>query len=95
MRHGAVGSEELGVDEALVWRRRCGASWWCFPSASRNPRSVGIWERVVAAVNLVFCAPAPLPFYIARVTGAHQPYKLGAPDQGAIKGIWPDLWIGP
>ena len=36
----------------------------------------------------------PSRFYIARATGAHQPYKLGAPDQGAIKGIWPDLWIG-
>jgi len=31
----------------------------------------------VAAVNHITRAPAPLPFYIARATGAHQPYGLG------------------
>ena len=46
-------------------QRRGGAS--LRPRA--NPRSAGMWERVVAAVNLVFYAPAPLPFYIARVMG--------------------------
>jgi len=43
-----------------------------------------LWEGFVAA-NLVVLAPAPLPFYIARVTGAHQPDGLGAPDQGASR----------
>ena len=52
MRHGADGGEELGVAEVRIQRLRWGAMWWCFPSASRNPRSLGMWERVVAAVNL-------------------------------------------
>ena len=37
------------------------------------------------AANLVVRAPAPLPFFIARATGAHQPDGLGAPDQGAVR----------
>jgi len=69
--------------------------WWRFPSASHNPRSVGVWERVVAAVNLVSCASAPLLFYIARATGAHQPYGLDAPDQGVFKGSGPIFGSGP
>ena len=36
--------------------------------ASRRPRAtrdrIGMWERVEAAVNIVSCAPDPLPFYI-------------------------------
>ena len=39
----------------------------------------------MAAANLVVRAPAPLPFFIARATGAHQPDGLGAPDQGAVR----------
>jgi len=49
----------------------------------------------VAAVNLITRASAPLPFYIARATGAHQLYGLDAPDQGVFMGLQPDLWIGP
>ena len=60
-----------------------------------NPRSVGMWERAVAAVNHVFHAPAPLPFYIARATGAHQQYGLDAPDQGVFKGSGPIFGSGP
>ena len=60
MHHCSNGGEVVGVNEALVRRRRCGAAWWCFPSASRNPRSVGMWERVVAAVNLVYSVPRSL-----------------------------------
>ena len=37
------------------------------------------------AANLVGRAPAPLPFYIARATGAHQLDGLGVPDQGASR----------
>ena len=37
------------------------------------------------AANLVVRAPAPLPFYIARATGTHQPDGLGALDQGALR----------
>ena len=48
----------------------------------------------MAAVNHVFHAPAPLPFYIARATGAHQPYGLDTPD-GCDQEARPDLWIGP
>ena len=67
----------------------------CFPSASRFPRSVGfLWEGFVAA-NLVVRAPAPLPFYIARATGVHQPYGLDAPDQGVFKGSGPIFGSGP
>ena len=62
---------------------------------SANPKSVGMWERVVAAINLVLRAPAPLPFYIVRVTGAHQPYGLDAPDQGVFKGSGPIFGSGP
>ena len=40
----------------------------------------------MATVNLVVRAPAPLPFFIARATGAHRPDVLGAPDQGAVRG---------
>ena len=43
-----------------------------------------LWEGFVAA-NLVVRSPAPLPFYIVRATGAHQPDGLGAPDQGASR----------
>ena len=39
----------------------------------------------MAAGNLVTRAPVPLPFYIARATGAHQPDGLGAPDQGELR----------
>ena len=39
----------------------------------------------MAAANLVVRAPAPLPFFIARATGAHQPDGLGAPDQGTVR----------
>ena len=81
----------LAVDSTGTGRRResrKGATWWrrwSFPSASRFPRSVGfLWEGFVAA-NLVGRAPAPLPFYIAWATGAHQPDGLGAPDQGASR----------
>ena len=95
MRHGTDGGEELGVAEVRIRQRRWGVTWWHFPSASRNPRSVGMWERVVAAVNLVFRAPASLPFYIARVTGAHQPYGLDAPDQGVFKGSGPIFGSDP
>jgi len=35
--------------------------------------------------NLVVRAPAPLPFYIALATRAHQPDGLGAPDKGASR----------
>ena len=62
-------------------QRGGGASRW--PRA--NLRSAEKWERVVAAVNLECRAPAPLPFFIARATGAHQPYGLDAPDQGVFK----------
>ena len=48
-----------------------------------------MWERAVAAVNHVFHAPAPLLFYIARATRAHQPYGLDTPDQGVFKGFGP------
>jgi len=44
-----------------------------------------MWGRVVAEVNLGIRAPAPLPILIAWATGAHQPYGLDTPDQGAIK----------
>lgn len=37
------------------------------------------------AANLVVRASAPLPFFISRATGAHQPDELGAPDQGAVR----------
>jgi len=43
-----------------------------------------LWEGFVAA-NLVGRASAPLPFYIARATGAHQPDGLGVPNQGASR----------
>ena len=69
------GSARCGSGGGDGQRRGCAS---CRPRA--NPRSLGMWERVVAAVNLVFCAPAPLPFYIAQATGAHQPYGLDAPD---------------
>ena len=39
----------------------------------------------MAVANLVTRSLAPLPFYIARATGAHQPDGLGAPDQGAVR----------
>ena len=69
------------------------SDWWSREDAGgdshqphANSRPVGMWERTVTAVNLVFHAPAPLPFDIARATGAHQPYGLDAPDQGVFKG---------
>ena len=37
------------------------------------------------AANLVVRASAPLPFFISRATGAHQPDGLGVPDQGASR----------
>jgi len=43
-----------------------------------------LWEGFVAA-NLVVRAPAPLPFYIALATRAHQPDGLDAPDKGASR----------
>ena len=46
-----------------------------------------MWESVVAVVNLVSRAPAPLPFYIARATG-------DAPDQGVFKGSGPIFGSG-
>jgi len=49
----------------------------------------------VAVVNLMFHASAPLPFYIARAMGAHQPYGLDAPDQGVFKGFSPIFGSGP
>jgi len=49
----------------------------------------------VAAVNLITRAPAPLPFYIARATRAHQPYGLDAPDQGVFMGFGPIFGSGP
>ena len=49
----------------------------------------------MAAGNLVIRASAPLPFYIARATGAHQPYGLDAPDQGVFKGSGPIFGSGP
>ena len=77
-------------------------SWWSREDAGgashrprANPRSLGMWERVVAVVNLVSRALAPLPFYIARATGAHQPYGLDAPDQGVFKGSGPIFGSGP
>ena len=39
----------------------------------------------MVAANLVSRAPAPLPFYLARATGTHQPDGLGALDQGALR----------
>ena len=39
----------------------------------------------MATANLVVRAPAPLPFFIARATGAHQPDGLGAPDQSTVR----------
>jgi hypothetical protein len=54
-----------------------------------------MWERVVAAVNLASRAPAPLSFYIARATGAHQPYGLDAADQGVFKRSGPIFGSGP
>ena len=66
--------------------------------ASRRPRanlrSPGKWERVVAAVNLECRAPVPLPFFIARATGAHQPYGLDTPDQGMFKRYSPIFGSG-
>jgi len=44
----------------------------------------------VAAVNHITRAPAPLPFYIARATGAHQPYGLGV-----FMGFGPIFGSGP
>jgi len=77
--------------------RRCGCR--VAGGSSRRPRakprSVGMWERVVAAVNLVSSASTPLPFYIARATGGHQPYGLDAPDQGVFKGSGPIFGSGP
>ena len=87
---GGAGRDALRVSTGTGrrWESRKGAMWWrwwSFPSASRFPRSVGfLWEGFVAA-NLVGRAPAPLPFYIARATGAHQPDGLGVPDQGASR----------
>jgi len=49
----------------------------------------------VAAVNLITRASAPLPFYIARATGAHQLYGLDAPDQGVFMGFGPIFGSGP
>jgi len=64
--------------------------------ASRRPRAtldrMGMWEREVTAVNLGGRAPAPLPIFIARATGAHQPYGLRL---GCDQEARPDLWIGP
>ena len=51
-----------------------------------------LWEGFVAA-NLVVRALAPLPFFIARATGAHQPDGLGAPDQGTVREF--DSAFGP
>ena len=48
----------------------------------------------MAAVNLVTRAPGPLLFYIARATGAHQPYGLDALDQGAFKESGPIFGSG-
>ena len=47
----------------------------------------------MAAVNLITRASAPLPFYIARATGAHQLYGLDAPDQGANQELT-SRWAG-
>ena len=60
-----------------------------------NPRSVGMWEREVAAVNLGERAPVPLLFFIARSTGANQPYLAGRPRSGRNQRVRADLWIVP
>ena len=65
----------------------------CWPRATLD--RMGMWEREVTAVNLGGHAPAPLPFFIARATGAHQPYGLDAPDQGVFKGSGPIFGSGP
>ena len=84
------------VDPVVVVAER--DRWRSFPSsrgrrggsggASRRPRAspdrIGTWEREVAVI-LGVCAPTPLLFFIARATGAHQPYELDTPDQGVIK----------
>jgi len=49
----------------------------------------------VAAVNLITRAPTPLPFYIARAIGAHQPYGLDAPNQGVFMGFGLIFGSGP
>ena len=85
------------VDPVVVVAER--DRWRSFPSsrgrrggsggASRRPRAspdrIGTWEREVVVI-LGVCAPTPLPFFIARATGAHQPYGLDTPDQGVFKG---------
>ena len=97
---GRRGKRKPSGSPPALWRIRL--SWWsredaggafCRPHA--NPRSVGMWERAVAAVNHVFHAPDPFPFYIARATGAHQPYGLDAPDQSMFKGSGLIFGSGP
>jgi hypothetical protein len=63
------------------------------PVAGSAP-SIGTvcWGVLLAAANLVSCAPAPTSFYLALCDGAHQPCWVGHPDQGADQG--PDLAIG-
>ena len=94
------------VDPVVVVAER--DRWRSFPSsrgrrggsggASRRPRAspdrIGTWEREVAVI-LGVCAPTPLPFFIARATGAHQPYGLDTPDQGVIKRHGPIFGSGP
>ena len=95
-----TGGEEVAVAEKRIrqrrwsswWRRR----WWRFPSASRIPRSdQDVGEGCGYSEHRVVC-PGPSPIlYIARATGAHQPYLTGRPRLGRNQGDRPDLWIGP
>jgi hypothetical protein len=67
--------------------RRCR---WCFPPLQRLTRSDGLGFGVsvgrTAADEPWRPCPGPHLFYMALATGAHQPYGLGAPDQGARSG---------
>jgi hypothetical protein len=64
---GLAGDGSAGSGRRGGRRVAGGASY----QSRANPKSVGMLERVVAAINLVLRAPAPLPFYIVRATGAH------------------------
>ena len=66
-------------------RGRCGGAGVLPVGLALTLDRVGfLWEGFVVA-NLIVRAPAPLPFFIARATGAHQLDGLGSPDQGAVR----------
>ena len=62
---------------------------------AQNPRSVGIWESVVAAVNLFFLCPGLSPVLYSVGDWGHQSYGLDAPCQDVFKRSGPIFESGP